>query len=49
MGENLFMASYLPTPDEAIYAFYEEYVHYDYYTMSSKDGGVVGHYTQVKN
>ena len=47
MGENLYMASWNPTPEQAIYAFYKEYVDYDYYTRSSKTGRVVGHYTQV--
>ena len=48
MGQNLYVSTGAPTADSVLQGWYtEEEVNYDYSTGKSKNGGVVGHFTQV--
>ena len=48
VGQNLYLSSWAPSADDILEGWYtEEIVHYDYTTGTSKDGGVIGHFTQV--
>ena len=48
VGQNLYVSSWAPSADNILNGWYtSEIVHYDYTTGKSKDGGVVGHFTQV--
>ncbi|OCT81380.1 serotriflin [Xenopus laevis] len=46
-GENLFLASYPATWDEAMKAWYDEYKNFEYGVGPKSPGLVIGHYTQV--
>ena len=48
MGQNLHVSSYAPTASSVLNGWYtKEEVNYDYDTGESKNGGVIGHFTQV--
>jgi len=46
-GENLFMSTYAPTPEEVVESWASEDQFYDFETNSCAPGQMCGHYTQL--
>ena len=48
LGQNLYVSGGVPTPDGVLKSWYtNEQVNYDYNKGESKNGGTIGHFTQV--